>query len=73
MLEVLGILLAVVEVLGAPELSTDATIWMDDLFSFRQHEKHLEKPSLKDLKNKVTNYHSFYVLCRKINNKHELH
>ena len=59
MLEVLEILVAVVEVLRVPELFTDATIGMDDFFFFwQQHVKHLEKPSLKDLKNKVTNYHS---------------
>ena len=38
------------------ELFSDATIWMDDLFFFKQQqEKHLEKPFLKDLKNKATN------------------
>ena len=59
MLEVLEILVAVVEVLRVPELFNDATIWVDDFFLFwQQHVKHLEKPSLKDLKNKVTNYYS---------------
>ena len=51
MLEVLDILVAIVEVLEVPELFTDAITWMDDLFFFwQQHEKHLEKPFLKDLK-----------------------
>ena len=44
-------LVAIVEVLEVPKLLTDAAIWVDDLFLLQQHEKHLEKPSLKDLKN----------------------
>ena len=58
MLEVLGIRspVEIVEVPAAPELLTNAAIWMDDLFFFFhvKHVKHLPKPSRKDLKNKAT-------------------
>ena len=58
MLEVLDITLEIAAVPEVPELFSDAAIWMDDffffLFFFWQHMKHLEKPSRKDLKNKVT-------------------
>ena len=47
----LEVLVATVEVPEAPALSIYAAIWNDDLFFFwQQHENHLEKPSLKDLK-----------------------
>ena len=66
MLEVLEVLMAIAEVAEAPALSTDAAIWMDDLFFFffwQQHKKHLEKPSLKDLKNKATDdQRNYYVV-----------
>ena len=74
----LEVQVTIVELGRVPEIFNEGTLWMDDLFSFRQqhdtHEKHLEKPSLKDLKNKVTNdkIYVFHASSMIINRKHEL-